>query len=71
MIESSFGILCSQWRILRRPIDTKVETCMKIIQAIICLHNWLRMRDIGHDEYVPSNLVNRESSHGFIPGTWR
>lgn len=31
MIESSFGILCSQWRILRRPIDTTVDTCMKIL----------------------------------------
>lgn len=64
MIESSFEIVRSQWRILRRPIDTTVDTCMKIVQTIICLHNWLRVKDIGHDEYIPSNLVDTDN-------TWR
>jgi len=54
MIESSFEILCSQWRILRCPIDTTINTYMKIVQAIIRLHNWLRIKDIGYDEYIPS-----------------
>jgi len=66
MIESSFGILCSQWRILRRPIDTTINTCMKIVQAIICLHNWLRIKDIGYDEYVSSDLVDQDNLYDFI-----
>lgn len=69
MIESSFGILCSQWRILRRPIDTTVDTCMKIVQAIICLHNWLRIKDIDHNEYIPSNLIDQDNSYSFISDT--
>ncbi|XP_070515353.1 uncharacterized protein [Cardiocondyla obscurior] len=72
MIESSFGILCSQWRILRRPINTKVETCMKIIQSIICIHNWLRIKDIGYNEYIPSSLIDRKDSQGnLIPSSWK
>lgn len=32
-IENTFGILSSQWRILRRPINCSIETAMKIVQA--------------------------------------
>lgn len=50
-IENTFGILSSQWRILRRPIDCNVDKTMKLIQALVCLHNWLRIN--GEDcEYV-------------------
>ncbi|XP_012221308.1 uncharacterized protein [Linepithema humile] len=42
IVENTFGILASQWRILRKPIIAKVENAEKIVQAIVCLHNWLR-----------------------------
>lgn len=70
-IENTFGILASQWRILRKPIIGKVETVEKIVQAIVCLHNWLRLQDTGNNNYVTTSMVDRDGPNGFIPGTWR
>lgn len=41
MIESTFGLLCSRWRILLRPIDAKVDKAELIIRTVLCLHNYL------------------------------
>lgn len=37
VIENSFGILASQWRIYRKPIISSVQTAMNIVQATICI----------------------------------
>lgn len=70
-IENTFGILSSQWRILRRPINCSVETAMKIVQAIVCLHNYIRIQDIGVNEYVTENMIDQDGSDGSIEGSWR
>ncbi|XP_029679979.1 uncharacterized protein LOC115245692, partial [Formica exsecta] len=70
-IENTFGILVSQWRILKRPIICTVEKSMKIVQAIVCLHNWLRKQDIGVNQYVDETLVDQDRPDGFVPGSWR
>lgn len=41
MVESSFGILAARWRIYRRPIISSISTAIKIVQATICLHNFV------------------------------
>lgn len=75
MIENTFGILVSKWRILERPIIAKLETITKIVQALICLHNFLRKGDdkkIESRRYCPSNYVDRETEDGLIiHGEWR
>ncbi|XP_029170002.1 putative nuclease HARBI1 [Nylanderia fulva] len=70
-IENAFGILSSQWRILRRPINCSIETAMKIVQAIVCLHNYIRIQDIGVNEYITENMVDRDGCDGLIEGSWR
>ncbi|XP_039311963.1 protein ALP1-like [Solenopsis invicta] len=35
VIENSFGILASQWRVYRKPIISSVETAMKIVQGML------------------------------------
>ena len=42
VIENCFGILVARWRIFCRAIQAKVETVQAIVQAAICLHNYLR-----------------------------
>lgn len=46
VVECAFGILTSKWRIFRRPIETNVSTAINIVQATICLHNFLITRDL-------------------------
>ncbi|XP_036143028.1 protein ALP1-like [Monomorium pharaonis] len=70
-IENTFGIIVSRWRILKRPIICTVEKSMKIIQAIVCLHNWIRKQDTDENQYVTPTIIDREDSDGFIPGSWR
>lgn len=41
MIESVFGILAAKWRIYLRPIIASVSTAVKIVQATVCLHNFV------------------------------
>ena len=40
LIENSFGILASKWRIFRKPIEANVSTVESIVQATVCLHNF-------------------------------
>lgn len=58
VIENSFGIMVSQWRILKKPIEASVGNTISMVQAIICLHNFLRKR--GSNEYyiVPKQPFN-------------
>lgn len=41
MVESTFGILASKWRILLRAIDISPSSCDVLVQAVCCLHNFL------------------------------
>jgi len=70
-IENTFGILVSRWRILKRPIICTIEKSMKIVQAIVCLHNWLRKQDIGVNQYVDETLINRNRLDEFVSESWR
>ncbi|XP_018354298.1 PREDICTED: uncharacterized protein LOC108755658 [Trachymyrmex septentrionalis] len=70
-IENTFGILVSRWKILRRPIICNVKQTMKIVQAIICLHNWLRLQDVEENQYVPPSMIDQDDSNDLIPGSWR
>lgn len=67
VIENTFGILASQWRIFRRPINASVETTEKIVQAAVCLHNFLRRKDDGNGLNIED--VNSELNEG-IPESW-
>jgi len=71
-VENVFGIMASQWRILRRPILANVSTVIKIIQAIVCLHNWLRKQDVGREIYITQGLADCPLIDGGIQdGSWR
>ncbi|KYN01655.1 Putative nuclease HARBI1 [Cyphomyrmex costatus] len=59
-IENTFGILASQWRVFRKSIIAQPETAKLIVQATVCLHNWLRKEDIGKNMYVFPNNRRRK-----------
>ena len=70
IIENCFGILAARWRVFRRPIRVSVYLVQKIIEAAVCLHNYLRLTD--NAMYCPQGFVDCEDSSGRLQqGEWR
>lgn len=70
VIENTFGIAASRFRILRRPIIAKTELVIAITQAIVVLHNYL-MEDTNKGRatrYCPHGYTD---SNGQSNGQWR
>lgn len=69
-IENAFGILSAKWRIFRRPIRGSLQLVNKIVQASVCLHNYLRLTE--NAAYIPAGFVDTEDNIGnIVPGGWR
>lgn len=74
MIENTFGILANQWRIYRKPIVASPDIAARIVQSTVCFHNWLRKDDIGINNYLPLDTVDRnnpDNPDSFNAGSWR
>lgn len=57
VVECTFGIWTSTWRILGRPITTNVDNAISIIKATVCLHNFLKMKNLNLSiERRPSSI---------------
>ena len=70
VIENTFGILSSRWRIFHKPIKATVENVEKYTLACLALHNYLRQTD--NSMYTPHGFVDSENSNGEIKeGEWR
>nr|CAI5823929.1 unnamed protein product [Callosobruchus analis] len=59
-----------RWRILRTPINAKVENIDNIVKAIVTLHNYCQteLSGPGNDIYCPPNFVDRDGEEN---GGWR
>nr|CAI5827254.1 unnamed protein product [Callosobruchus analis] len=59
--------MVSRWRILRTPINAKVENIDNIVKAIVTLHNYsqTKLSGNGNDIYCPPNFVDREGIKRF------
>ena len=62
--ENAFGILVAKWRIFRRAIRANVTLVEKIVQATICLHNYLCLTE--NASYTLAGFVDCEDSSGNI-----
>ena len=73
VIENSFGILASRFRIFRRPIIANIQTVCNIVKATLALHNFLISDTSVDDTYVycPQNYVDSETRQGIKAGHWR
>lgn len=64
--ENCFGIMSAQWRIFRTTINAHPEMVENIIEACVCLHNFLRTQNDSI-----AGLVDSDNETGFQPGSWR
>ena len=76
VIENTFGILTTKFRIFRRAIVANPEKVTKITKAACCLLNYLRIYEMHNSAsscfYCPPGYINREDAEGnVIPGDWR
>lgn len=46
VIENTFGILVSKFRVFEKPISLKLESVEKVVLACCTLHNWLRKANL-------------------------
>ena len=70
IIENTFRILVSRWRVFQTPINATPEKVEKIILAAVALHNYLRQTDNAN--YTPVGFVDSENDSGEITeGQWR
>ncbi|XP_011350405.3 putative nuclease HARBI1 [Ooceraea biroi] len=67
VVESSFGILTSRWRIYRRPIISSISTATKIVQATTCLHNFVMKHENNFQRQYPRTATNdTDCIHGAL-----
>lgn len=74
IIENTFGLLSSVFRVFRKPIEIKVEdTIVNIVLACVYLHNFLRVQPDSRQFYSTSGCFDSyDSCTGeIIPGSWR
>ena len=64
VVENTFGICASRFRIFRRPIIASVDTVTSITKAVVALHNYL----MHGREFGPKNDYYLE---GFANGDWK
>lgn len=65
VIENSFGILVSRWRILRTTITALPENVDGIVKATVCLHNFIKME--APNRYSPPGYTDGDVEDGL----WR
>ncbi|KAK2722668.1 hypothetical protein QYM36_003001 [Artemia franciscana] len=72
VVENTFGILASRFRVLKSTMMGKLETIDHIVKAVCVLHNFLMVTNAQNgNSYFTSVLVDREANGQIIPGSWR
>ena len=74
-IENNFGIMAARWRIFRGEIVVELYMTKLIVQAAVCLHNFVKKHenDLPEDVqyYCPPNFGDRLEQGELIRGEWR
>lgn len=72
VVENTFGLLASVFRVFRKPLMQNVENAEIITTACIYLHNFLRKSATSRPLYSPHGTFDIDSRDGnIIPGSWR
>lgn len=73
VVENSFGILASVFRILHTTIDVDLKHVQNIVMACAFLHNFLRRNTRAQALYSPPGSFDNEDINvgAIVPGLWR
>ncbi|XP_047035358.1 uncharacterized protein LOC124641345 [Helicoverpa zea] len=64
VVENTFGILSSVFRVFQKPIPLDVVKTSAITQSCLLLHNFLRKSDSSRDIYTPRGSVDSYDGNG-------
>ena len=67
IIENTFGILVSRWRVFQAPINGTPEKVEKIIIAAVALHNYLRQTDNDSGEITEGQWRSKIDGNNLKP----
>nr|CAI5849243.1 unnamed protein product [Callosobruchus analis] len=72
VIENTFGLMCSVFRVFRKAVLLNVENAKIVTLACCYLHNFLRKKSKSKKLYASPGSFDCERQDGsVIPGTWR
>lgn len=72
LVENTFGILASRFRIFRKPITLNTEKVTLLTMTCILLHNFIRKSSSNHI-YAPPGTFDTCNDNGSLiqEGSWR
>ncbi|XP_060882146.1 uncharacterized protein LOC132953828 [Metopolophium dirhodum] len=73
VVENTFGIMASVFRVLRKPLLLQPEKINTIVLACVHLHNFLRRSESSKNVYSPPDIFDSEAfeNRTLKKGTWR
>ena len=77
IIENTFGMMVSKWRILQNALTVSTETSDEVVLAIACLHNYCLVEEESvkahQKRYLSPQLVDYENveTGELVLGSWR
>lgn len=60
VVENTFGILVSKFRIFEKPIPLSIETTEQVVKTTCALHNWLRKTSTPINPYIQKDMLDVE-----------
>ena len=74
VIENTFGIATSRFRVFRRPIIAKTEKIKSITKAVVALQNYLMKKRTQNNDnnynYCPTSFIDRDTRLGITLRDW-
>jgi len=72
LVENTFGILASRFRVFRKPIGLTPEKVSLLTMTCILLHNFIRKSNSNHI-YAPPGTFDTHDDNGTLiqEGSWR
>lgn len=72
VVENTFGILSSKFRVFKSPIPLNEVKASKIVMTCVYLHNFLRKSGSSRNLYTPPGIVDSYVNNELVqPGSWR
>ncbi|KAG8311342.1 uncharacterized protein LOC124371719 [Homalodisca vitripennis] len=71
IVENTFGIMASVFRVLRKPMLLQPDKVALVTMTCVILHNFLRRSRTSRSMYTPAGTFDSEDNGMVTGGSWR